>query len=1420
MQQPVILNNFTFHNGDYNCFPGKYALPTTPRNMVMHFHDEVASSYLPVYKLQGLNICRGGLQNCHQMYFPVANDCATVGSSVTFPSFPVQDTFHQSIPAQNEFLYSNAVNPAETTCQSCKEKKREILSRQVADIVSRHGCLEVNSKEILGWYIMLSEEDRRIIKESGSLHRFLQDNTSVLQVKDKWVMLKGFLCKNLKKYSAKGHSLNKANQGTFHCVWSCENCGFINSLDMAVCKQCHSAAKQLEQSSVRADDFANSGSKIGDLTVDKNLTQTKSRSKTAVCSELMFCTSNIENFVSEENCQKKANTLYGGSQNPTAFEQKKIETCILKKASKGIQESDATKPVQLMDDHKLKEKYVISNTSTFRSIERIYATVGKLQENPADVQTDTWDTEKWEDFVLAPDSRHLFQSEPHRKSPSIFSYSEVESLDILSEKEKPPGPHQYPYEKPNNSILHQHKENVPNAWDVLEDSGITGDQVLCNESGCKECHEDLGQKEKPSLLQKYLTDYIKKDVSQECLPGDNFDDFFSVRSSSCCSICSNSSLPFSLDDLNDTEYCCFEEAVDGHSIQALNTLSKKPECMVSATSSSGSATFIPSTMVSEGVNTEVTGLNIPGLEEARANSKRTVFSNTVPSWILSCVTEEKESQTINTETQHVSVNTDLSLAFCSTTAQNILNERAGDSCGKDGLAVNWKAKSRDELMRRVLKTELQLLNTQRMFCRQLCCQAHQRSLEKQCALSLNGASFEQLTETSPLNLASVFSEVEEIYEKMKARILSGVALEDMVPLSAQLTKVDIAAEYPDFQPNVEVFKSICDGFVDKNKDTLISSLQAQDQSIKQKDNSPTLDATEDWFDAQENITVECPKDLSECIKELDKKEDVSEDKNAVIVMSSDLSKKETKKSASSQSRCVYVHVGNIAHSVTEENLLMHFEKYHVCKVFLQKLSMKSSYAVLTFDDASQAQAAVKEMDGKDLSGRKIKVRYIKESQDTVIEVFQTLIPDSTKTENQRPMVFASKPSSKNIDTRPILSKATPASRAEPQKTLSYKKPEDIAWNTQNYGRPVSQIVPYCAPPTSPNIFPPVPPWMAPSLLSSLVTFNSMHNPWIFTYSGPQYPPLYPPHAPVCAPFPPQASYMQAKSVQNSLGTITMNEKNDVCGSTKPSEPKKVSSKGSNILSSSVNNLMQMTQSLKEVPVSRAATVAAPVKMGTAQTEGPPFASNASSPKTKAPAKTTPAVLGKPSSADHLRVQSLDPISVATTEMTKTVEVTQISSTTVPLRAPSFLPLTVTIPKQGSSDTNHHYTEPLSDSPSAPTGHSSLNHPANASVAFKISSKPVSATKRDQFHIDEELKVLPELDLSSELPVNIIPNRLNLSSFDRLMTRLTALHPEVSSDEIVSTLQELRASRGGFLSGLSIEYLVRKVSSMLTNKPKV
>ncbi|KAJ1187746.1 hypothetical protein NDU88_004516, partial [Pleurodeles waltl] len=51
----------------------------------------------------------------------------------------------------------------EKLCHTCKEHRRNILNRQVYDLITKNAPLEITDHKLLGWYIMLSAEDRKII---------------------------------------------------------------------------------------------------------------------------------------------------------------------------------------------------------------------------------------------------------------------------------------------------------------------------------------------------------------------------------------------------------------------------------------------------------------------------------------------------------------------------------------------------------------------------------------------------------------------------------------------------------------------------------------------------------------------------------------------------------------------------------------------------------------------------------------------------------------------------------------------------------------------------------------------------------------------------------------------------------------------------------------------------------------------------------------------------------------------------------------------------------------------------------------------------------------------------------------------------------------------------------------------------------
>ncbi|XP_077304437.1 RNA-binding protein 44 [Lithobates pipiens] len=117
-----------------------------------------------------------------QNLMPLSYGLTTV--SVTFPDFPYYYEALTDTPAPQTYSY------ADKSCKKCKLEKINALKRQVCEVVKKYDSVEIDGKEILGWYILLSTEDREIIKEYGNLTGFLKCNPSLLIVNNQ-LKLKG-----------------------------------------------------------------------------------------------------------------------------------------------------------------------------------------------------------------------------------------------------------------------------------------------------------------------------------------------------------------------------------------------------------------------------------------------------------------------------------------------------------------------------------------------------------------------------------------------------------------------------------------------------------------------------------------------------------------------------------------------------------------------------------------------------------------------------------------------------------------------------------------------------------------------------------------------------------------------------------------------------------------------------------------------------------------------------------------------------------------------------------------------------------------------------------------------------------------------------------------------------------------------------
>ncbi|KAG8124632.1 hypothetical protein E2320_019869, partial [Naja naja] len=97
----------------------------------------------------------------------------------------------------------------------------------------------------------------------------------------------------------------------------------------------------------------------------------------------------------------------------------------------------------------------------------------------------------------------------------------------------------------------------------------------------------------------------------------------------------------------------------------------------------------------------------------------------------------------------------------------------------------------------------------------------------------------------------------------------------------------------------------------------------------------------------------------------------------------------------------FVFVDGLNSSVSEVDLWIHFQKYNVSEVLVCEYSENYRYASLTFKTACDAKLAVKEMNGREIKGKAIKVQLERTIGEKGIQENQNSMKQ--KCENQDPL---------------------------------------------------------------------------------------------------------------------------------------------------------------------------------------------------------------------------------------------------------------------------------------------------------------------------------------------------------------------------------------------------------------------------------
>ncbi|KAJ8283049.1 hypothetical protein COCON_G00055680 [Conger conger] len=131
---------------------------------------------------------------------------------------------------------------------SNEEAKKTILERSVFDLVKNTQFLELTDSKLLGWYLRLPAEDRKLIQDEGGLLQFLQKHPALDVIRNFVCVKRPSLEEGTQPLSsAMSTDLNKSRRPTYYGVTLCKNCGISIPCSAKTCRLCCLPTKMPEE---------------------------------------------------------------------------------------------------------------------------------------------------------------------------------------------------------------------------------------------------------------------------------------------------------------------------------------------------------------------------------------------------------------------------------------------------------------------------------------------------------------------------------------------------------------------------------------------------------------------------------------------------------------------------------------------------------------------------------------------------------------------------------------------------------------------------------------------------------------------------------------------------------------------------------------------------------------------------------------------------------------------------------------------------------------------------------------------------------------------------------------------------------------------------------------------------------------------
>ncbi|XP_020827896.1 RNA-binding protein 44 isoform X2 [Phascolarctos cinereus] len=429
------------------------------------------------------------------------------------------------------------------------------------------------------------------------------------------------------------------------------------------------------------------------------------------------------------------------------------------------------------------------------------------------------------------------------------------------------------------------------------------------------------------------------------------------------------------------------------------------------------ATSARSSVASTSSNTEITMMNKTRPGEWPEEKLRSIACNTDWSCLQQWAEEECHSRGIFPKDQEKSFPVENSKANDSFLIKDCLElknkfdvkdiKKNPESLCQPSKDVERDVSSKccQKTLQRAIKAELLLLKAHYQMCHQHCWKIYRLVMEEKESFTRNFASDFAKTELGSA-LLSLFGDLKFKYLSMREKITKGVPLDELPPLSVESK---LSPFFSTFIPSKlmnedsHIFSGPNSGLIDvtdacntdpsatnlkrtlsqtahasenchpkqetsaKNESRKTRDLNVGIRNLKRVDEDYTKcqEISEAWFDAKENLTgIDC--------SEIPRNQTEQDRRNPEFTPE----KKIREPSRKEPNRNYLIHVGSLCPSVSETDLMAHFQKYQVSEVSICT-SHNYRYASLVFKKANKAKMAVEEMNGKEINGKSVNVRLVK-----------------------------------------------------------------------------------------------------------------------------------------------------------------------------------------------------------------------------------------------------------------------------------------------------------------------------------------------------------------------------------------------------------------------------------------------------------